>query len=168
MAGSSPDLYPQVALGTVIPCKSTAEVTEAAEAGWISTMRPSRRPLRGLLRLRNFLNAIKSSPHAEGAHGARLEARTASMQLFCPRSAFGHRRRVSLTVRCTLTGNDQGQARSSPAKTKADAAIPLLPAPHFPRTALRERTQSVTPCSSQSLPLAKAGGQAPDPRFLRG
>jgi class 3 adenylate cyclase len=79
--GSSPDLYPQVALGTVVPCKSTAEVMKAAQR-WISTMRPSRRPLRGLLRLRNFLNAIKNSPHAEGAHGARLEARTASMQLF--------------------------------------------------------------------------------------
>jgi hypothetical protein len=79
-----PELYPQVALGTVVPCKSTAEVTEAAEAGWISTMRPSRRPLRGLLRLRNFLNAIKNSPHAEGAHRARLEARTASMQSFFP------------------------------------------------------------------------------------
>jgi hypothetical protein len=33
--------------------------------------------------------------------------------LFCPRSAFGHHRRVSLTVRCILMGNDQGIARST-------------------------------------------------------
>jgi hypothetical protein len=31
----------------------------------------------------------------------------------CPRSAFGHHRRVSLTVRCILMGNDQGIARST-------------------------------------------------------
>jgi hypothetical protein len=32
---------------------------------WIGVVRPSRRPLRGLLRMRNFLNAIKALPHAE-------------------------------------------------------------------------------------------------------
>jgi hypothetical protein len=32
---------------------------------WISFVRPSRRPLRGLLRMRYFLNAIKGLPHAE-------------------------------------------------------------------------------------------------------
>src|SRR5260370_9281739 len=32
---------------------------------WIIAVRPSRRPLRGLLRMRNFLTAIKERPHAE-------------------------------------------------------------------------------------------------------
>ena len=85
MAGLDPDLYPQVGLGTVVRCKSTAavaEAAEAAEAGWISTLRPWRRPRRGLLRLRNFLNALKNRPNAEGARRARLEARTASMKAF--------------------------------------------------------------------------------------
>src|SRR5208282_6122477 len=77
MAGLDPDLYPQVGLGTVVRCKSTAAVAEAAEAGWISTLRPWRRPRRSLLRLRNFLNALKNRPNAEGARRARLEARTA-------------------------------------------------------------------------------------------
>ena len=49
-------------------------------ARWISAVGPSRQPLRGFLRMRNFLNAIKGLPHAQGAHWARLEARTAGMQ----------------------------------------------------------------------------------------
>jgi hypothetical protein len=36
MAGLDPDLYPQIALGRVVWCKSTAKLMEAAEAGWIS------------------------------------------------------------------------------------------------------------------------------------
>jgi hypothetical protein len=40
---------------------------------WIGVVRPSRRPLHGLLRMRNFLNAIKALPHAESAQRARLE-----------------------------------------------------------------------------------------------
>src|ERR1700730_4630247 len=49
---------------------------------WISIVRPSRRPLRGLLRMRSFLSAIKGLPHAEERpKRARLEARTASLQL---------------------------------------------------------------------------------------
>jgi hypothetical protein len=46
-------------------------VTPAKEAvrkftiGWISAVRPSRRPPCGLLRMRDFLNAIKGFPHAE-------------------------------------------------------------------------------------------------------
>jgi hypothetical protein len=33
--------------------------------GWISAVRPSRQPLRGFLRMRTFLTAIKNIPHAE-------------------------------------------------------------------------------------------------------
>ena len=33
--------------------------------GWISTVRSSRQPLRGFLRMRSFLNPIKDLPHAE-------------------------------------------------------------------------------------------------------
>src|SRR5271169_2783584 len=108
MVGLDPDLHPQVGLGTVARCNSTAEVTEAVEGGSISTLWPSRWPLRGLLRLRSFLNAIKNRPHAEGAHRARLEARTASMQAFiAPILRSGHRRRVGLIVPRTFMGKDQ-------------------------------------------------------------
>jgi hypothetical protein len=33
--------------------------------GWISTVRSSRQPLRGFLRMRNSVNAINDFPHAE-------------------------------------------------------------------------------------------------------
>ena len=33
--------------------------------GWIGAVRSSRQPLRGFLRMRDFLNAIKSLPHPE-------------------------------------------------------------------------------------------------------
>ncbi len=35
------------------------------ELSWICAVRPSRQPLRGFLRMRNFLNVIKAFPHAE-------------------------------------------------------------------------------------------------------
>jgi hypothetical protein len=41
------------------------ELVKKISIGWISAVRPSRRPLRGLPRMRSFLNAIKGSPHAE-------------------------------------------------------------------------------------------------------
>jgi hypothetical protein len=47
--------------------------------------RRATRPLRGLLRMTNSFNASKSLRHAECAHGARLEVRTASMQPFIHR-----------------------------------------------------------------------------------
>jgi hypothetical protein len=34
-------------------------------SGWTEASRPSRRPLRGLLRMTNFFNAIHSARHAE-------------------------------------------------------------------------------------------------------
>ena len=40
-------------------------LTAADGLSWISPVRPSRRPLRGLLRMRDFVRAIKGSPHAE-------------------------------------------------------------------------------------------------------
>src|SRR5580704_17313127 len=33
--------------------------------GWTGAVRPSRRPLRGLLRMRNFLNALTNYPYPE-------------------------------------------------------------------------------------------------------
>src|SRR5713101_1350086 len=47
---------------------------------WMSALRPSRRPLHGLLRMRDFPNAINHIPHAEERMRARLEARTMLMQ----------------------------------------------------------------------------------------
>jgi hypothetical protein len=66
------------------------EAVNEVRIGWISVVRPSRQPLRGLLRMRNFLNAINRIPHAEehpkslpqARTGARLEARTSVMQPF--------------------------------------------------------------------------------------
>src|SRR5262249_44263557 len=41
------------------------EAVRKSTIGWTRSVPPSRRPLRGLLRMRNFLNAIKGTPHAE-------------------------------------------------------------------------------------------------------
>ena len=38
---------------------------QAIDARWLDTVRPSRRPLRGLLRMKKFLRGIEESPHAE-------------------------------------------------------------------------------------------------------
>jgi hypothetical protein len=41
------------------------EAVRKSTGAWIYVVRPSRRPLRGLLRMRSFLNAIKELAHAE-------------------------------------------------------------------------------------------------------
>jgi len=41
------------------------ESVKESKVGWISAVRPSRRPLRGLLRMTDFLNVIKGLPHPE-------------------------------------------------------------------------------------------------------
>jgi hypothetical protein len=41
------------------------ERVDEFKIGWISTVRSSRLPLRGFLRMRNSANAIKVFPHAE-------------------------------------------------------------------------------------------------------
>jgi hypothetical protein len=53
--------------------------------GWIGAVRPSRRPLGGLLRMRGFLNAIKAfTLILRSAQKARLEGRKPVMQPFVP------------------------------------------------------------------------------------
>ncbi len=59
------------ALGTLSRSERLKELT----IDWISTVRSSRQPLRGFLRMRNSINAIKDFPHAEERPWARLEAR---------------------------------------------------------------------------------------------
>ena len=50
---------------------------------WIGSARPSRQPLRGFLRMKKYLNAIKDIPHAEERpYGPGLEARTAPLQQY--------------------------------------------------------------------------------------
>jgi hypothetical protein len=51
------------------------------ETGWIGTVRPSRQPLCGFLRMRISVNALGGSPHAEERPRARLEARIPFAQL---------------------------------------------------------------------------------------
>ena len=46
-------------------CIPAFEGVKKSTIAWISVVRPSRRPRRGLLRMRNFLNDIKRLPHAE-------------------------------------------------------------------------------------------------------
>jgi hypothetical protein len=43
----------------------SSEFVKELASGWISAVRPSRQPLRGFLRMRTFINAIKDIPHAE-------------------------------------------------------------------------------------------------------
>src|SRR5438270_14067362 len=73
-------------LGSETEFAEEQNVTPAKEAarkltiGWIGAVRPSRQLLRSFLRVRGFLNAIKSFPHAEERSEARLEARTVVVQ----------------------------------------------------------------------------------------
>ncbi len=48
------------------------EAVRKSTGVWIGVVRPSRRPLRGLLRMRSFLNAIKGLPHAEERPNGRV------------------------------------------------------------------------------------------------
>jgi hypothetical protein len=50
----------------VAPAK---ELVKKSTDGWISAVRPSRRPLRSLLRMTDFLNAINDIPHGEERQG---------------------------------------------------------------------------------------------------
>ena len=57
------------------------ELLQNPAISWISAVRPSRRPLCGLLRMRIFLNAINNIRHAEErSTGARREARRTRMR----------------------------------------------------------------------------------------
>jgi hypothetical protein len=47
-----------------------SELVKVCVAARSGTLRPSRQPLRGLLRMRFFLNAIKELPHPEEARSA--------------------------------------------------------------------------------------------------
>src|SRR6516164_7752102 len=51
------------------------EPVKELSIGWISAVRPSRQPLRGFLRIRNFLNAIDVVPHAEERPPSRRRLR---------------------------------------------------------------------------------------------
>src|SRR3979411_2169912 len=53
---------------------------------WMDVVRPSRRPLRGLLRMRSFLYATKTTLMLRSAQRARLEARMLPMQRSCATS----------------------------------------------------------------------------------
>src|ERR1700730_15224967 len=51
---------------TWLPSPAREERVKKSKSGWISVVRPSRWPLRSLLRMRDFLNVISSLPHPEG------------------------------------------------------------------------------------------------------
>jgi hypothetical protein len=70
----------------VIPAKAGAHFRHGSRPSrlsgnrrvpWISVVRPSRRPLRGLLRMRSFLNAINGLPHAEERPRGRVSKHAA-------------------------------------------------------------------------------------------
>jgi len=93
-----PSLYlttPHKCLWTQSCRSSTTEDTEKGPR--IEAVRPSRRPLRGLLRVRTFLNAIKVLPHAEersqsASRSTHRQRCRLSRSLFCvePNSAARH------------------------------------------------------------------------------
>jgi hypothetical protein len=47
------------------PQDGASRLGKNRDFGWMNALRPSTRPLRGRLRMRNFLNAIDNIPHAE-------------------------------------------------------------------------------------------------------
>src|SRR6516162_4059191 len=73
-------------------CLIACSTCSVHSGGLVRSVRPSRRPLHGLLRMRGFLISSKAYPHAEerpGTAGARLEARTTAMQnSYCGRNAL--------------------------------------------------------------------------------
>lgn len=73
---ASPPLLSGNSLSPATPAK---ERVKKSKTRWIRAVRPSRRPRRGLLRMRRVLNAIRRSPHAEERRSALLEARTPSI-----------------------------------------------------------------------------------------
>ena len=64
-----------------IPLHRRREAARKSTIDWINFARPSRRPLRGLLRMTVFLVLSKDYLVLRSARGARLEARTTSLQL---------------------------------------------------------------------------------------
>src|SRR6266550_2315184 len=64
-----------------IPATPAKEAVRKSAIGWINFGRPSRRLLRGLLRMRVFLMLSEDYLMLRSARRARLEARTTSLQL---------------------------------------------------------------------------------------
>src|SRR5215472_1039335 len=65
----------------------TVRVCEEIENRWIGALRPSTRPLRGLLRMRKDLNAINGIPHGEVARAARPRTTHGADAAFYPHPA---------------------------------------------------------------------------------
>src|SRR6266704_2204444 len=57
-------------------CTPTLKPVKELKCVWTSAVRPSRRPLRGLLRMRDFLNAITDPTHPEERPKSLPQART--------------------------------------------------------------------------------------------
>ena len=60
-----PDHSPRVPLDTSCERFTTEDTEPTEEGAWINVVHPSRRPLRGVLRVRTALNPINGLPHAE-------------------------------------------------------------------------------------------------------
>jgi hypothetical protein len=114
--------------------------------GRISTLRPSRRPLRGLLRLRNFLNAIKNSLmlRALAERVSKHARHRCSLLLspFCARlSSAGNRR---------FCGGDDDLAGRWHFLTRSAAGLTATPLPRRQRLSL----PAISSCLSRAnLPL---------------
>ena len=90
------------------------EGVKKSTIAWISVARPSGRPRRGLLRMRNFLHNIKALPHAEE------RPKGASRSTHCLASAL-----LSLCRSIFLTASFAGKARRGGRAASIESSVAL-------------------------------------------
>ena len=78
--GKRPRLPEGVKTTRASVCEPAGLMNSCVTLGWIDTVRPSRRPLRGLLRMRQFLVQPKLSLILRSERSERLEGRKMLMQ----------------------------------------------------------------------------------------
>ncbi len=120
---------------------------------WINVVRPSRRPLRGLLRVRSVLNAINGLPHAEErspgsalceargqAPSASRSTRRHRCSLSCSRCVLSRYQQLAgRIVQCKLMG--KGQAAGGADKTLPARREQIIDAGRLIREAALELDQ---------------------------
>ena len=101
-------------------------------------MRPSRRPLRGLLRVRTVLNPINGLPHAEErSESASRSTRRHQCSLSCSRCVLRRYQQLAgWIVQCKLMGKGQGSARPSTRNGTGLRGLSWMPGPRPGKTVI--------------------------------
>src|SRR5271166_4706594 len=143
------DHSPQVPLGTSCERFTTEDTEPTEEGAWINVVRPSRRPLRGLLRVRTLLNPINGSPHAEErSQSASRSTRRHRCSLSCSRCVLIRYQQLAglsdadlwgkISPRSLLPESSAGSGASSSCQGDRCPSFSGLPAIARPITSLRQ------------------------------